>query len=634
MTGPTRRLPWIAAMLIAFVFAATTATVNSPVTPDVEAAPPCGTPRGGPCPTTTTTSTTTTTTVPPQPQCTSPQDCLGQMTLDEKIGQMTQANHLALNSSQDIADFALGSLLAGGGGAPTTGNTPQDWADMVDTYQTVALSGRLGIPIIFGVDAVHGHSNVYGTTIFPHNIGLGATRNPALVQQVGEVTAKEVYATGIPWNFSPCLCVARDERWGRTYESFGEDPEIAAMMTTYIDGLQGTDLSAQNTILATAKHWVGDGGTTGGDDQGDTQLSESDLRAIHVAPFIDAIGRSVGSVMPSYSSWNGQKLHGDQYLLTDVLKTELGFDGFVISDWAAIDQLPGDYASDVRTSINAGVDMVMVPNNYQLFQDTLWTEIQAGNIPMARIDQAVTEILEAKFALGLFDQPFADRTHIGDIGSAAHREVARQAVRESLVLLENDGVLPLPRATGEILVAGGNADDIGNQSGGWTITWQGSSGETTIGTTILEAIQATVDPGTTVTYNRRATGQISGDFGVVVVGEQPYAEGQGDDQHLGLSAADTNAIDRVCSAMPCVVVLVSGRPMLIADELPNTNAFVAAWLPGTEGQGVADVLFGDFDFTGTLPITWPRDMGQIPINVGDAVYDPLFPYGFGLTYGP
>ncbi len=631
MTTSTKRsVAFVGVMLAVLLLAGLMA--GSPSSPDAVAAPPCGTPKGPPCPTTTTSSTTTT--VPPQPQCVSVQDCLAQMTLDEKIGQMTQASHLALASDSDIATYGLGSLLAGGGGAPASGNTPTDWADMIDRYQAAALSSRLGIPIIFGVDAVHGHSNVYGATIFPHNIGLGATRNPALVQQIGAVTAEETYATGIPWTFSPCLCVARDERWGRTYESFGEDPEIAAMMTTYIDGLQGTDLSAANTILATAKHWVGDGGTVGGDDQGDTVLSEADLRAIHVAPFVDAIARNVGSVMPSYSSWNGAKLHGHSYLLTDVLKTELGFSGFVISDWAAIDQLPGDYASDVRTSINAGIDMVMVPNNYTLFIDTLRAEVQAGNVPMSRIDEAVTKILETKFALGLFTQPFADRTGIGDVGSPAHRAVARQAVRESLVLLENDGILPLPKATGEILVAGDNADDIGNQSGGWTITWQGSSGDTTPGTTILEGIQAAVDPGTTVTYSRRATGRITGDFGVVVVGEKPYAEGQGDDQHLGLSSADTNAIDRVCSAMPCVVVLVSGRPMLIADLLPQTDAFVAAWLPGTEGDGVADVLFGDYDFTGTLPITWPRDMAQIPINVGDPVYDPLFPYGFGLSHGP
>ncbi|MGD8683657.1 MAG: glycoside hydrolase family 3 protein [Chloroflexota bacterium] len=569
-----------------------------------------------------------------RPACTSVQGCLEQMTLDEKIGQMTQANHRALASDSDIADYALGSLLAGGGGSPATGNSPQDWADMVDRYQAVATSTRLGIPIIFGIDAVHGHNNVSGATIFPHNIGLGATRNPELVRQIGEITAREVYATGIPWSFSPCLCVARDERWGRTYESFGEDPGIASMMTTYIDGLQGTDLGAPNTILATAKHWVGDGGTTGGIDQGDTQVDEEELRSIHVAPYIDAIERDVGAVMPSFSSWNGEKLHGHEYLLTDVLRTELGFDGFVISDWAGIDQLPGDYASDVRTAINAGIDMVMVPDDYRRFIDTLRAEVEAGNIPMERIDEAVSRILEAKFALGLFERPFADRTHIDDVGSSAHRDVARQAVRESLVLLKNDGVLPLPREDVEILVAGGHADNIGNQSGGWTIGWQGMSGDITPGTTILEAIEATVGAGATVTYDRRADGEISGDLGVVVVGELPYAEGQGDSWDLALSASDVGVIERVCDAMPCVVVLVSGRPMIITDLLPTTDAFVAAWLPGTEGQGVADVLFGDSDFSGTLPMTWPRDLDQVPINVGDADYDPLFPFGFGLRYEP
>jgi beta-glucosidase len=556
------------------------------------------------------------------------------MTLDEKIGQMTQVNHRALMAETDIAEYALGSLLAGGGGSPTTGNTPQDWADMIDRYQSIAMSTRLGIPIIFGVDAVHGHNNVYGATIFPHNIGLGATRNPALVRSIGEITAREVYATGIPWSFSPCLCVARDERWGRTYESFGEDPAIASMMTTYIDGLQGADLGAPDTILATAKHWVGDGGTVGGIDQGDTQLEEDELRAIHVAPYIDAIDRGVGAVMPSFSSWNGDKLHGHDYLLTDVLKTELGFSGLVISDWAGIDQLPGDYASDVRTAINAGIDMVMVPDDYRRFGDTLRAEIEAGNIPMARIDEAVSRILEAKFALGLFERPFADRTSIDEIGSPAHRDLARQAVRESLVLLENDGVLPLPKTDTDIFVAGPNADDIGNQSGGWTINWQGLSGDSTPGTTILEAIEASVGAGSTVIFDRRASGEISGDIGVVVVGEQPYAEGRGDDWDLALSDSDTDVIERVCDAMSCVVVLVSGRPMMIADLLPTTDAFVAAWLPGTEGQGVADVLFGDFDFSGTLPMTWPRAIDQVPINVGDADYDPLFPFGFGLRYEP
>lgn len=564
--------------------------------------------------------------------CTSVEDCLTQMTLDEKIGQMTQVAHNYLRNKSDITTYALGSLLSGGGGGPSSGNTPQHWADMVDDYQSHALQSRLGIPLIYGVDAVHGHSNVYGTTIFPHNIGLGATRNPALVQDIGRITAIETTATGIWWNFSPCLCVARDERWGRTYESFGEDPEIASMMTSYITGLQGTSLSAADTMMATAKHWVGDGGTAGGDDQGDTQVSEAELRAIHVAPYIDAISRDVGSVMPSFSSWNGEKLHGHRYLLTDVLRTELGFGGFVISDWAGIDQLPGDYASDVRTAINAGIDMVMVPDDYVTFINTLRDEVQAGNVSIERIDDAVRKILTAKFALGLFDRPFSDRSNMDTIGSPAHRAVARQAVRESLVLLKNDGILPLPKDPPKILVAGKNADDIGNQSGGWTITWQGSSGETTIGTTVLEGIRAAVSPGTTVEYNERANGRISGDFGVVVIGERPYAEGQGDDNDLRLDRGDQRAVDNVCSAMPCVVVLVSGRPMIANPEIDASNAFVAAWLPGTEGNGVADVLFGDYNFTGTLPMTWPRSMDQIPINVGDAAYDPLFGYGFGLSY--
>jgi beta-glucosidase len=506
---------------------------------------------------------------------------------------------------------------------------------MVDAYQTRALSTRLGIPLIYGVDAVHGHSNVFGATIFPHNIGLGATRNPELIRRVGEITAKEVYATGILWTFSPCLCVARDERWGRTYESFGEDPEIATMMTTIIDGYQGTDLAAPDTILATAKHWIADGGTASGTDQGDAQISESELRALHLPPYVEAIARGVGAVMPSFSSWNGVKMHGNQYLITDVLKVELGFSGFVISDWGGIDQIPGDYPSDVRTAINAGIDMVMVPDNYQFFTDTLRDEIQAGNIPMSRIDDAVTRILAAKFALGLFDQPFADRTHITDIGSAAHRAVAREAVRESLVLLQNDGVLPLaanssyPRT---IVVAGKSADDIGNQSGGWTISWQGQSGDTTPGTTVLEAVQNAVGPNTNVVFKKRPKRRVNGDLGIVVIGERPYAEGQGDDQQLGLDSRDASAVQNVCSNMPCVVILISGRPMLIQGQLAQANAFVAAWLPGTEGDGITDVIFGDYDFTGTLPVSWPLNMSQIPINVGDAIYDPLFPYEYGLTY--
>jgi len=560
-------------------------------------------------------------------------DLLSRMTLDEKIGQMTLAERSAISDLQDIATYGLGGILSGGGSAPTP-NTPSAWADMVDSFQRAALSSRLGIPILYGIDAVHGHNNVVGATIFPHNIGLGATRHPALAQRVARVTAEEVYATGIRWTFSPCLCVGRDERWGRTYECFGEDPEVVSMMAgPVVRGYQGTDLSAPNSVLATAKHWVADGGTRGGKDQGDAVLSEEELRNIHIPPYVEAIRANVGAVMASFSSWNGIKMHGNRYLLTTVLKEELGFKGFLVSDWGAIDQLPGDYASDVRTAINAGIDMVMVPYDYKRFIQTLKDEVQAGRVSQERIDDAVSRILSQKFALGLFERPFADRSGIGNIGSPAHREVARQAVRESLVLLKNeDDVLPISPAVKNILVAGNNANDIGHQCGGWTITWQGSSGDITPGTTIYQGIQELAPPGTTVTYERRPTSLSGYDLGIVVVGERPYAEWHGDDPDLKLSPEDVDTVQRVCAEMPCVVVLISGRPMMINDLLAQADAFVAAWLPGTEGAGVAEVLFGLYDFTGKLPVSWPKSVEQLPINRGDAVYDPLFPYGFGLSY--
>ncbi|MFS1517288.1 glycoside hydrolase family 3 protein [Bacillus sp. SCS-151] len=562
-------------------------------------------------------------------------DLISRMTLDEKIGQMTQVDRRYLNSDNDIASYHIGSLLSGGGSAPNP-NTPEAWADMYDQYQSIALSSNLQIPIIYGIDAVHGHNNVYGATIFPHNIGLGATRNPTLLKEIGEATAKEVAGTGIDWTFAPCLCVNRNERWGRTYESYGEDPEIASSYSTIIEGLQGTSLNDPSSILANAKHWVGDGGTLGGDDQGDTIISEQELRDIHIAPFIDAIEKGVGSVMISYSSWNGEKLHGHKYLITDVLKGELGFTGFVVSDWAAIDQLPGDYASDVQTSINAGIDMVMVPDDYRTFINTLRTEVNEGRVSISRIDDAVERILTKKFELGLFEQPFTDRTFTSTIGSQEHRNIARDAVRQSQVLLKNDNsILPLSKDLNKIFVAGKNADNIGNQSGGWTISWQGSSGDITPGTTILEGIQSTVSQNTEVTYNERAIGLDSSyDVAVVVIGETPYAEGNGDrPTNLGLDRTDIATLQKIKrSGVPTVVILVSGRPMIVTDQLENWDAFIAAWLPGTEGQGVSDVLFGDYNFTGTLPLSWPRTEDQIPINVGDTPYDPLFPYGFGLTY--
>ncbi|MEU0035701.1 glycoside hydrolase family 3 N-terminal domain-containing protein [Streptomyces sp. NPDC006333] len=577
-------------------------------------------------------------------------DLVSRMSLEEKAGQMTQAERGAIGAGGDIASYDLGSLLSGGGSTPTP-NTPAAWAKMIDGYQLRAQATRFQIPLIYGVDAVHGHNNLTGATIMPHNIGIGATRDPGLAEKAGAVTAAEVRATGIPWDFAPCLCVTRDERWGRSYESFGEDPALVKSMETVIQGLQGArdgkDLKDDDKVLATAKHFVGDGGTEYGSsttgsytiDQGVTKVTRQQLEAVHLAPYQTAVDRGIGSVMPSYSSLDilgdGQgpvKMHARADMINGVLKGRMGFDGFVISDWNAIDQLPGDYASHVRTSVNAGVDMMMVPYSYKDFRTTLIDEANAGRVSAKRIDDAVSRILTQKFKLGLFEKPYADTSGASRIGSPAHRAVAREAAAESQVLLKNSaGVLPLKKSQ-KVYVAGSNADDLGNQTGGWTITWQGSSGKITDGTTILDGMKRA---GGDVTYSKDASAPTSGyDVGVVVVGETPYAEGVGDvgnGNDLELTAADQAAVDKVCAAMKCAVLIVSGRPQLIGDRLGDIDALVASWLPGTEGDGVADVLYGKRPFTGQLPVTWPKSEAQLPINVGDTAYDPQFPYGWGLT---
>ncbi|MEV4798414.1 glycoside hydrolase family 3 N-terminal domain-containing protein [Nonomuraea sp. NPDC049421] len=575
---------------------------------------------------------------PSLPVATRVDDLMGRMSLDEKLGQMTQAERGSVSTS-DVTTYRLGSVLSGGGSAPSP-NTATGWADMYDRFQNAALATPLGIPLVYGVDAVHGHNNVVGATIFPHNIGLGATRDPGLVQRIGRATAEEVAGTGIDWNFAPCLCVARDDRWGRTYESYGETPDLPSEMASIITGLQGDTLNGPASVLATAKHYLGDGGTAGGTDQGDARVSESELRAVHLPPFEAAVERGVGSVMISFSSWNGTKLHGHRYLITDVLKGELGFDGFVVSDWNGIDQIdgaPGTSAQDVRTAVNAGVDMAMVPTEWRRFIELLRAEVQAGRVTTARVDDAVRRILTKKFELGLFEEPLTDRSYTSTVGSAAHRALAREAVAKSQVVLKNaNDLLPLARTGGKIFVAGKSADDIGNQSGGWTISWQGSSGDITPGTTILEGIRDTVGSGATVTYSRDGGG-IDGSYrvAVAVVGETPYAEGQGDRPGgLGLDSTDLNTLATLrASGVPLVVVLVSGRPLDIAAQLPGWDALVAAWLPGTEGQGVADVLFGAVEPSGKLPMTWMSSASQQPINAGDGK-TPLFPQGFGLTYEP
>jgi beta-glucosidase len=406
------------------------------------------------------------------------------------------------------------------------------------------------------------------------------------------------------------------------------------MAAAAVRGYQGIVPGGAESILACAKHFVGDGGTTGGVDQGNTEVDELTLRTLHMAGYASAIEAGVGSIMVSYSSWNGLKMHGHSYLLTHVLKGELGFQGFLVSDWGGIDQLPGDFSADIETSINAGLDMIMVPDRYREFISTLHALVERGRVPVERIDDAVRRILRVKMRLGLFERPYADRTLLSTVGSDAHRAIARECVRQSIVVLKNAGnTLPLRPNVQRIHVAGKSADDLGVQCGGWTITWQGSTGAITDGTTILQAVRQAVGSGTTVTYSRDGSGAAGAEAGIVVIGETPYAEGYGDRDDLHLATEDVAALARVKGAgVPTVAVLISGRPMIIEPLLGACDAFVAAWLPGTEGTGVADVLFGTYHPTGRLSHTWPRYMGQIPINIGDAVYDPLFPYGFGLSY--
>jgi len=560
---------------------------------------------------------------------------LSKMTLDEKIGQMIQVDRSAvINNPQDIKNYFIGSILSGGGSGPAL-NTPDAWADMYDMFQSYALQTRLKIPIIYGIDAVHGHNNVYGAVIFPHNIGLGCTRNPELVEQVARATAVEVAATGIDWTFAPCIAVPQDERWGRTYEGFGETPELAEMMAApAVRGFQTEIIGSNNTsILACAKHFLGDGGTKDGKDQGDTQVDESVIRRIHLPGYISAINSGVGSVMVSYSSINGLKMHGSKYWITEVLKGELKFQGFVVSDWGGVDQLPGDYKTKLETAINAGIDMVMLPYDYKNFFVSMKELVNENRISVSRIDDAVRRILRIKFLLGLFEKPFTDRSLLSKVGSQEHRAIAREAVRQSLVLLKNNKILPLSKSNKKILVAGKAANDIGIQCGGWTIAWQGAEGNITKGTTILEAIKKAVSQNSTVSYSIDGNNLPDADVAIAVIGEKPYAEGQGDRTDLNLSQEDLELISKIRDkGIPLVVILISGRPMIITNILEDCDAFIAAWLPGSEGDGIADVIFGDYKPTGKLSHSWPKSMSQIPINVGDNNYNPLFPYGYGLTY--
>lgn len=587
------------------------------------------------------------------------EELISKMTLDEKIGQMTQPEQgPLLENPGDIRKYFIGSVLSGGNSDPAGGNSLEAWTDLYDQIQTEAMQTRLGIPILYGIDAVHGHSNVLGAVIFPHNIGLGCTRDSELVEKIGRITAEEVRASGIQWTFGPCVTVPQDIRWGRTYEGFSEDPAvIRSLGEAAVRGLQGRDLNNPLSILACAKHYVGDGGTSattdprpgfpGGDtsrlwlDQGDTRVDEATLRRIHLPGYIDAIRAGVGSIMPSYNSWNGVRCSASKRLLTEILKEELGFEGFLISDYNAINQIrPGDYKASIEISINAGMDMAMVPGAYPEFIKNLKELVNEDRVPMSRIDDAVLRILRVKFAMGLMDKgrsQLADRSLHRTFGSLEHREVAREAVRKSLVLLKNENnALPIHKRIARIHVSGKSADDIGNQCGGWTIQWQGLSGNvTTGGTTVLQAIKAAVSPETEVTYSPDGTGAEGASMSIAVIGEQPYAEGLGDRADLSLDEGDVNTVVNLKGAgIPVAAILFSGRPMIINEVLAQSDAFVAAFLPGTEGKGITDVLFGDHKPSGILSFSWPKSNDQLPLNINgpEGKYHPLFELGFGLSY--
>ena len=563
---------------------------------------------------------------------------LSQMTLDEKVGQMTQVDSAALKDKADVQKCFLGSVLSGGNSDPAD-NKPETWRSLVNGFQAQALQTRLKIPLLYGIDAVHGHNNILGAVIFPHHVGMGATRNPDLVRRAEHATAEEVEGTGIRWAFAPCMAVSRDIRWGRSYESYGDSSQLVGQLgAAAVRGFQGDQLDS-GSVLACAKHFAGDGGTENGQDQGNTVCDEATFLKLYVSPYEPAIQAGVGSIMVSFNSWNGEKMHGNKHMLTDVLKGEMGFKGFLVSDWAAIDQISPDYKHDVETSINAGLDMVMIPNgptqgnNYFEFIHDVKELVANGGVPLARVDDAVRRILTVKYRMGLFDHPYSDPALAATIGSAAHREIARECVRESLVLLKNSShALPLKKNVKHLAVVGRAADDLGMQCGGWTISWQGTNGDVTPGgTTLLAAIKKTVGADTEVTYSVDGSDLKDADAVVVAVGEQPYAEMFGDRQDLNLPSADAALITRAkATGAPVVTVLYSGRPLVLGPALEQSDAFVAAWLPGTEGEGITDVLFGDQAPKGKLPRLWPADNNQLA--VGKVSGKPLFPEGFGLGY--
>ncbi|MBX3191586.1 MAG: glycoside hydrolase family 3 C-terminal domain-containing protein [Labilithrix sp.] len=566
---------------------------------------------------------------PPAPACAARVDALlAKMTLDEKLGQMVQAERKVVEKG-DVAKYFLGSILSGGGSAPG-GATPGEWADMTDALHAEARTTRLGIPLLYASDAVHGHNNVVGATIFPHQIGLGCTRDPALIEAVARATAQEIAGTGVDWTFAPLVGPARDPRWGRFYETYAERPEVSGLLgAAAIRGLQGDRLGGTG-VLACAKHFAGDGlttfGTTKGEgliDRGDVQMGDDDFMRVAVAPYASSIAAGVGSIMVSFNSVRGTPMHANEALVTDVLKRRMRFEGVVISDWSALRLLPGSYYEQVVASVNAGIDVTMDAEKlyWRDFLRTAKEAVQKGDISMARVDDAVRRVLAVKCELGVFDRAQrTDRALTAKIGSAEHRALARRAAQASFVLLRNEAnLLPLSKAA-RLVVTGSGASSLARQAGGWTVDWQGAEGKSFPGTTILEGLRAAGDPARV-----HADPAKPADIAIVVASEPPYAEWEGDAKDPALSNEDVDAIDRANkTGLPVVVVLLSGRPIAVAPHLRKASAWLAAWLPGSEGAAVADVVFGDVTPTGKLAHAWPVRAG--------ASGPPLFDFGFGLSY--
>ncbi len=572
---------------------------------------------------------------------------LAAMTLDEKIGQMTQ---IEVNSTDPagVTQYMLGSVLSGGDGNPKGDNTAENWYKMVAALQQGALQTRLAIPILYGVDAIHGDAHLTGTTIFPQNVGMGATHDPDLVKKACSVTAAEMYATGVRWTFGPTIAVPQDIRWGRTYEGYGERTDLVSQLgTACLQGFQGDKLTDPNTVVADPKHYIGDGGTEFGSshaqgpsgpyllDQGVDNMDDATIEKLFLPPYQKAVESGARIIMASFSGTrDGGKVHGDKHWLTDVLKTQLRFTGFVVSDWGGIDQVAGDYSSAVKKAINAGIDMAMVPQDAAKFEDTLRALVERGDVPQSRIDDAVTRILRVKFEMGLFENPMPPSDQWNTIGSDANRAVARQAVAESAVVLKTSvGVLPVAKTANKVLLAGTGADDIGIAAGGWTLTWQGQPGNVTKGTTIRQGLAAQL--GDRLQYSKDGHFQVQGSrkaaVGIVVVAERPYSEGVGDSSDLQLPAEDLAVVGKVRPLVQKLIVLiVSGRPVMLSGIVDKADAVVEVWQFGTEGEGVADVLLGGRPFTGTTPYTWPKTPSDAPRTGKAACAGAVFPAGYGL----